>query len=53
MKNKKTNITDKLNNFAIMWQIRGGLLFQFKLPIISNIGNMQAFWGVVKMTLSF
>ena len=29
-----------------MWQIRGNFVLAFIYPIISNISNMQAFWGV-------
>jgi len=37
-------------NAAIIWGI---FIIQYKFPIIANIGNRQAFWGVVKMTPSF
>jgi hypothetical protein len=36
-----------------MWRLFGGFFITYKFPIIANVGNMQAFWGVVQMTISF
>jgi hypothetical protein len=36
-----------------MWRRRGEFVIQQYFPIIANVGNMQAFWGIVQMTISF